>query len=268
MRGSVSVVQRRAAIPPAATGLPGRRDGSVDWRDEGILLAVRRHGETAAIIDVLTARHGRHAGVVRGGASRKIAPVLQPGSQLDVTWRARLEDHLGTFTVEPLASRAGLLGDRLALAGLNAVTSLLVYSLPEREAHDALYGRTRALLDMMADSQFWPLAYVRWEMALLDDLGFGLDLKRCAVTGSSEGLAYVSPKSGRAVSETGAGDWAERLLPLPPPLLGAGDGSAAQVVEALNVTGHFLTAGLAHSLGDKPVPEARARLVDLLARRG
>ena len=110
----------------------------MDWRDEGILLAVRRHGESAAIIEVLTAEHGRHAGVVRGGASRKIAPVLQPGAQLDLAWRARLEEHLGAFTVEPVRSRAGLLSDRSALAALNAVTALLTFALPEREVHARL----------------------------------------------------------------------------------------------------------------------------------
>ncbi len=232
----------------------------------GILLAVRRHGEHAAIIDVLTEAHGRHAGVVRGGASRKVAPILQPGAQLDVAWRARLEDHLGSFTVEPVRSRAGLLSDRVALAALNAATALLLFALPEREAHPGLYRRTVALFDMLGEGEFWPLAYVRWEMALLDDTGFGLDLSACAVTGATEELAYVSPKSGRAVSRAGAGDWADRLLPLSPALLGSGDGSGEEIVAALRVTGHFLTAGLAQSLGDKPVPEARARLVDLLTR--
>ena len=240
----------------------------MDWREEGILLAVRRHGEHAAIIDVLTEGHGRHAGVVRGGASRKVAPILQPGAQLDVAWRARLEDHLGSFTVEPVKSRAGLLSDRVALAALNAATALLLFALPEREAHPRLYRRTVALFDMLGEGEFWPLAYVRWEMALLDDTGFGLDLSACAVTAATEDLAYVSPKSGRAVSRAGAGDWADRLLPLSPALLGRGDGSGEEIVAALRVTGHFLTAGLAQSLGDKPVPEARARLVDLLARDG
>ncbi len=111
----------------------------MEWRDHGILLNVRRHGETAAIIEVFTEHHGRHAGVVRGGTSRKIAPILQPGAQLDVTWRARLEDHIGSYTVEPIRSRASAMSDRLALAGLNAVTALLAFCLPEREAHKTLY---------------------------------------------------------------------------------------------------------------------------------
>ena len=114
----------------------------MEWRDHGILLNVRRHGETSAIVEVFTESHGRHAGVVRGGTSRKIAPILQPGAQLDVTWRARLEDHIGSYTVEPIRSRAGAMSDRLALAGLNAVTTLLAFCLPEREAHQNLYARS------------------------------------------------------------------------------------------------------------------------------
>lgn len=239
----------------------------MEWRAEGLLLIKRRHGENAAIIEVLTEAHGRHAGIVRGGTSRRIAPLLQPGSQLDLTWRARLEDHLGTFTVEPVKSRAAaLMGDRRMLAGLNALTSLLVYALPEREAHPMLYSRTLTVLDMMEEGPFWTLAYLRWEMALLEDLGFGLDLTSCAVTGATEGLAYVSPRTGRAVSSKGAGEWAGRLLPLSPALLGAGDGSAKEVSEGLRVTGHFLETRLAPALGNKRIPAARHRLIDLIAR--
>ena len=121
----------------------------MDWRDHGILLGQRRHGETSAIIEVFTRDHGRHAGIVRGGTSRKIAPILQPGAQLDVTWRARLEDHMGSFTVEPMRSRAAAaMSGRLALAGLNSVCALLRFCLPEREAHHALYQRSEQLLDL------------------------------------------------------------------------------------------------------------------------
>ena len=240
----------------------------MEWREDGLLLSQRRHGESSAIIEVFTRFHGRHAGVVRGGASRKIAPLIQPGAQLDVTWRARLEDHLGTFSVEPVQSRAFLLSDRLMLAGLNALTSLLSFALPEREAHPALYDRTLAVLDMMEESPFWTLAYLRWELALLEDLGFGLDLSRCAVTGSEDNLTYVSPKSGRAVSKAAAGEWAERLLPLSPALIVEGDGSVEDLLAGLRVSGHFLDQRLAPSLGDRPIPAARNRLVDLIARTG
>lgn len=241
----------------------------MEWRDQGAVLSVRRHGETAAIIEVFTAEHGRHAGVVRGGASRKIAPVLQPGAQVDVTWRARLEDHLGAFAVEPVQSRAAaVMSDRLALAGLNAACALLAFCLPEREAHPVLYRRTVALLDMLGQTEAWPLAYLRWELSLLEDMGFGLDLTRCAVTGVEAGLVYVSPKTGRAVSTAGAGEWADKLLPLPKSLLGQGPVDPAGIREGLVTTGFFLTKWLAPQLGDKPLPQARQRLIDGLARQG
>ena len=239
----------------------------MEWRDQGILLNPRRHGETSAIIEVFTASQGRHAGVVRGGTSRKIAPILQPGAQLDVAWRARLEDHIGAFTVEPVRSRAAVaLADRQALAGLNAVTGLLSFCLPEREAHPSLYQRTQSLLDLLDQQDLWPLAYLRWEVSLLEEMGYALDLTQCAVTGSTEGLVYVSPKSGRAVSEAGAGEWAERLLPLPDVLRGLGGAEDHEIAQAFVTTGYFLNSHLAHDLG-KPLPEARARFVDAFTRR-
>lgn len=239
----------------------------MEWRDQGILLSLRKHGETSVIIDTFTATHGRHAGVVRGGVSRKLAPILQPGAQLDLAWRARLEEHLGAFTVEPVKSRAAaVMGDRAALAGLNAMTALLSFALPEREVHVRLYEKSVQMFDLLGQSPAWPVAYLQWELALLEELGFGLDLTACAVTGQTDDLAYVSPKSGRAVSAEGAGEWIDRLLPLPPELLGMVTDDLAGVVEGLTTTGHFLTYGLAHALGDKPLPEARARLVDRLSR--
>lgn len=229
---------------------------------------MRRHGESSAIIDVFTEEHGRHAGVVRGGASRRMAPVLQPGAQLDVTWRARLEDHLGSYHAEPLRSRAAAaLSGRLALAGLNAVTALLAFCLPEREPHPDLYMRSERLLDLLEHEDLWPLAYLQWELALLEEVGFGLDLSACAVTGRLAGLAFVSPKTGRAVSREGAGEWADRLLPLPPVLLGQGDAGDTEILQALRTTGYFLETHLAPSLGSHPLPEARGRLMDLLSRR-
>ena len=240
----------------------------MEWRDTGSLLAVRRHGETSAIVEVFTAAHGRHAGVIRGGTSRKLAPALQPGALLDVTWRARLDVHIGTFTVEPLRSRAAdLMSGRLTLAALNSVCALLSFALPEREPHPALHGHTEALLDLIGVNEVWPLAYLRWELALLEELGFGLDLSSCAVTGAAGGLAYVSPKSGRGVSADGAGAWADRLLPLPPALLGAGSGALDEIAQGLTTTGFFLATRVAPALGDKPIPAARQRFADLLARQ-
>ena len=239
----------------------------IEWRDEAALLSVRPFGETSVIIEVFSATHGRHAGVVRGGISRKIAPTLQPGAQLSVAWKARLDNHLGAFTVEPIRSRAAVaMGDRLALAGLNAVCALLTLILPEREPHAGLYTRTIGLLDLLGKSDVWPLAYLRWEQALLDEMGFGMDLSACAVRGTNEELIYVSPKTGRAVRRQAAGDWADRLLPLPPVLAGQGDATNAEIVTALRTTGHFLEHRLIASLGDRPVPSARARLIEAIAR--
>lgn len=239
----------------------------MQWRDHGILLTSRRHGESAVIIDVFTQSHGRHAGVVRGGASRKIAPILQPGAQLDLMWRARLEDHLGAYQVEPIRSRAAAaLSGRLALAGLNTVTALLVFCLPEREPHGGLYLRTEQLLDLLGQDDIWPLAYLNWELALLEEMGFGLDLSACAVTGQTHGLIYVSPKSGRAVSAAGAGDWANRMLPLPPCLRGEGPSPDSDVAQAFETTGYFLMHRLAPVLASKPLPESRARFIETFSR--
>ena len=240
----------------------------MDWRDTGILLTARMHGENSAILEVLTPSRGLHAGVLRGANSRKMAPVLQPGAQLDLAWRARLEEHLGSFTAELQRSRAAqVMNSRLALAGLNAVCALLRFALPEREAHLPLYERTEQLFDLLGQDEIWPLAYLRWELALLEELGFGLDLTHCAVTGATEALEFVSPKTGRAVTRKGAGEWSDRLLPLPPVLLGVGDADDTEVAAGLRLTGHFLTHNFAHEQGGKPLPNARARFVQVFERR-
>lgn len=240
----------------------------MEWRDTGILLAARPHGESSAILDVLTPGRGLHSGVVRGGASRKMAPILQPGAQLDLVWRARLEDHLGSFSAELIRSRSAVvMSSRLALAGLNTVTALLRYVLPEREANLSLYRRTEGLLDLLSQEDLWPLAYLKWELALLEELGFGMDLRSCAVTGATEGLCYVSPKTGRAVTAEGAGDWASKLLPLPPVLVGLGGAEDEDVLAGLKLTGFFLAEHLAPELGAKPIPDARGRFLAALQRR-
>ncbi|NKX41139.1 DNA repair protein RecO [Rhodobacteraceae bacterium R_SAG2] len=240
----------------------------MEWRDQGILLRMRRHGEGSAIVDMFTAEHGRHAGVIRGGASRKMAPILQPGAQLDLLWRARLEDHLGSYQAELMRSRAGAaLSGRLALAGLNAVTGLLAFCLPDREPHPDLYLRSERLLDLLGQDEVWPLAYLQWEMALLEELGFGLDLSCCAVSGALDELIYISPKSGRAVSRASAGEWADRLLPLPAVMRGEGEAGTAEILQGLSTTGFFLEHRLAPSLGNTPLPEARGRFLDVLTRQ-
>ncbi|WP_071797882.1 DNA repair protein RecO [Natronohydrobacter thiooxidans] len=236
----------------------------MDWRDEGILLRTQRHGEATAIIEVFSALHGRHAGAVRGGGSRKMAATLQPGAQLDLTWRARLEEHLGSFSVELLQARAGrILGDRLALAALNSVCALCRYALPERMAYPGFYARTVDLLDQLGQPG-WLRLYALWEVHLLETAGFGLDLQQCAVTGAQSGLAYVSPRTGRAVTVAGAGAYADRLLTLPAALIDARAGfSTTELRQALHLTGYFLQHWLAESTG-RALPEARARLVALL----
>ncbi|MDJ0825548.1 MAG: DNA repair protein RecO [Rhodobacter sp.] len=239
----------------------------MDWQDTGTVLVARRHGETSAILQVFTEAHGRHAGVVRGATSRKMQPVLQPGSQVAVTWRARLEDHLGSYAVEPVRSRAALMTGRLELAALNAVTALLVFTLPEREPHPALYARTVALLDLIGETDLWPLAYLHWELALLEEMGFGLDLSACAVTGARDGLAFVSTKTGRAVTAEAAGPWKDRLLPLPACLQSPEPAPAGDIALGLRTTGFFLENRLAPSLGDRPLPDARRRFTDLLSRQ-
>ncbi|MEM9250040.1 MAG: DNA repair protein RecO [Pseudomonadota bacterium] len=240
----------------------------MEWRAEAILLAVRRHGETAAIIDVLGEVQGRQPGIVRGGAGRRLAPILQPGTTLDVTWRARIEAHLGTMVVEPIKARAGaMMGDRESLAGLSSVTALCAFGLPERQPYPALFRQTEALLDMIGQTEVWPFAYLLWEVALLAEMGYGLDLSSCAVTGATERLAYVSPRSGRAVTEEGAGPWADRLLPLPACLTGTPPDTLADVVTGLRTTGYFLEHRLAAAQAGRPLPPSRARLVASLERR-
>ncbi len=233
----------------------------MEWRDQGALLGVRRYGETSVIIEVFTQSRGRHAGMVRGGAGRKLSPILQPGAQLDLEWRARLEEHLGHFRVESVHARAaGIMSDRTALAALNTICGLLRFALPERAPHAALYHKTTDLLDHLCEGD-WLRPYLMWELNLLEDLGFGLDLNTCAVTGHTTDLAYVSPKTGRAVSRTGAGNWVDKLLPMP--VLNETADRAA-VLEGLRTTGYFLEHWLAPSLGDKKLPESRSRLVGLI----
>nr|WP_223115830.1 DNA repair protein RecO [Paracoccus amoyensis] len=233
---------------------------------EGTVIARRPHGENAVIIDVLTAEYGRCSGLVPGGASQKRAAMLQPGSRLELRWRARRDDQLGTFAAEPVRLRSAIMGDALALAGLNAVSALLVFTLPERDPHPRLAAATELLLDQMEQGTDWAQDYLHWEMRLLDEMGFGLDLTSCAVTGVREGLAYVSPRSGRAVSRAAAGEWADRLLPLPAILGGAGDNRGRGIEEGLAITGHFLEHQIATEMVGRQLPAARNRLIRRLIK--
>ncbi len=238
----------------------------ITWRDEALLLATRRHGEGDAIVELLTPSRGRHAAVVKGGAGRRQGPSLQPGNSLVVEWRARLENHIGTARVEPVRSRAGaIMADGDALAALTSAAALAIAFLPERAAQPALYAATVALADALAAGPGWPETYARWELMLLAELGFALDLSECAATGATEGLVWVSPKSGRAVSAEAGAPYADRLLPLPGFLLGAAEPDAAGVAQALRLSGWFLEREAAPSFGLDGLPPARARLAERLA---
>jgi len=242
----------------------------MEWSDEAIVLSVRPYGETSAILEALTRTHGRHMGIVRGGASRSRKPTLQPGNTLLAHWRARLSEHLGNFSIEPVKSRAGdMLDSGDALAGLNAFASVAGAALPEREPHENIYHAAEILLDAIAADDFahWAPLYVRWEAGLLEALGFGLDLTRCAATGSLDDLIYVSPKSGRAVS-AGAGEaYRERLFALPPFLLGSQNATPARadIAAGLRLTEYFLLERVL-APHDREMPPARLRLDELATR--
>lgn len=239
----------------------------MEWRDQGILLSARQHGEASVIIDVLTPSLGRHSGFVHGGKSRKLAPVLQPGAQLDLMWKARLQEHIGAFQVELIRSRSAMImSDRRALSGLGAVTGMLLAFLPERETCEPLFYATEQLLDLLEYPEVWSTAYLRWELGLLDILGFGLDLSACAVTGQTHDLVFISPKTGRAISRNGAGKWADRLLPLLPVMLGQDTQYPEDIQQALKVCGHFFEHHVCESLGLKQLPPSRSRFLDSIKK--
>lgn len=235
----------------------------MEWNDEGIVLASRRHGESAAVVSALTRAHGRHAGLVRGGSGKRARSAIQPGNRLQLTWKARLAEQLGAFTWELLApDGARWLADGRRLAAVASACAVAERALPEREAHPAAYQGLADLLAALAGAD-WPSVYVRWELALLAELGYGLDLSRCASTGSADDLIYVSPRSGQAVSRAAGDPYKSRLLALPEFLRTGGAGSAADVAAGLTLTGHFLERQVFGAIG-KPVPAARTRLVAAL----
>ena len=206
-------------------------------------------------------------GVVKGGSSRKFAPILQVGAQLDLTWRARLQDHLGSFKVELVRARTvHAMSDRILAAGLTSVSTILSRVLPERQAYDNFYRTTEDLLDLLNQPVIWPMAYLRWELELLTVLGYGLDLSKCAVSGSTENLRYVSPRTGRAISEQAAGEWVPKLLHLPSIILKGSDNSAS-ITDGLKLTGYFLTKKVFNELSVRSPVSERKRFVDLLSQK-
>ena len=238
----------------------------MEWSDEGIFLSAKPLGEANAVAEIFSLGHGRHLGLVRGGRSRRMRPLLQPGNLLRVTWRARLSEHLGGFNLEMTeALAARVLDNRLALAAIGSLTSLAKL-LPERDPHPALYASTLGVLRGLDDPRSWPARLVRWEVQLLQELGFGLDLNQCAATGSERDLAFVSPRSGRAVSRSAGVPYGGKLLALPGFLLeDTLEATEDEVVAGLTLTGYFLEREVFAPQG-LVLPQARDRLVALLSR--
>ncbi len=238
----------------------------MQWEAEALVLAARPHGESSAIVDVFSREHGRFAGLVRGGNSRRLRPILQPGNMVVATWRARLSEHLGTMTVDAgRAHAAEAMADAKALAGLSALCALMQIT-PERQAYPRLYETLMLVLGAMDDKAMWPVLLARYEMALLEEIGFGLDLSCCAATGVVDELEYVSPRSGRAVSRAAAQPYLDKMFVLPQFLLDpSADASDDDVQKAMVLTGHFLERRVYLPNGMK-MPPARQRLVDILTR--
>ena len=238
----------------------------ITWQDDAIILSARPHGEDAVLVQALTAQHGRYAGLVRGGQSRRARGSYEPGNLVHAQWRARLPDHLGQYSCEVVGSpAAALMDDPARLTALSAVAGMAEAVLPERAAHPGVYAGTRALLTAL-DGEHWAEAYVQWEVLLLRELGFGLDLSGCA-GGGNDRLAYVSPKSGRAVSLSAGAPYRDRLLALPGFLVGEGPGGAAAVAEGLHLTGFFLRRHVLDP-SDRAMPAVRDRLAARFARGG
>jgi len=238
------------------------------WIDEGVILSVRPHGETAAVAEIFTRTHGRHLGLVHGGRSGRLRPVLQTGNHVEAVWKARLAEHLGQVRVELRRGYAAMvMEDALALAGLSSMCAL-ARLLPERDPHPSLFEVTLFVLGFLDEGTVWPALMVRWELALLDELGFGLDLSSCAATGTKEDLIYVSPKSGRAVSASAGEPYKDKLLRLPTFLVKSRQGAIMpqDVIAGLTITGHFLEARVLIPRGEE-MPEARLRFKELIERR-
>ena len=241
----------------------------MEFEDDAFVLSARAHGETGAIVEMITARHGKWAAHVAGAASRRMKPHLQPGARVSARFRSRTPEQLGSATLEPLGEGpAALFDDALALAGLSAAAAVAAGALPEREPHPGAFLGFEAFVEGLGNPDVWPAVYVRFEAGLLADLGFGLDLSKCAVTGSADNLVYVSPRTGRAVSAEAGADYRDRLLALPPFLLSSQGGlSAGDVGAGLKLTAHFLERFIFAPI-NRPLPPARHWLVDRLSEAG
>ncbi|MCJ9429178.1 DNA repair protein RecO [Kordiimonas marina] len=244
----------------------------MEWQDDGIVLSAARYGESDALLEVMTASHGRVRGFVKGGSGRRQRANLQVGNRLRLNWYSRIEANLGRFSAELVYSPLGLMmGEGARLSALSAVASVIASTLPEREDHAEIYERLLAVLDLLEEEEgtsvLWAGALARLELAILSALGYGLDLTSCAATGTTENLAYVSPKSARAVSREAAGPYKERLLPLPGFLLEAPLAGVTpdDVLGGLRLTGFFLDrqVWVVHGKGQPP---ARDRFIASLMR--
>ena len=241
----------------------------MEFEDDAFVLSARAHGEAGAIVELLTQRHGKYAAHVAGGASRKMRPFLQPGARVLARYRARVSEQLGSAAIEPVGEGpAALFDDPAALAALSAAAAVTAGALPEREPHAGVFYGLEALILALQSPPVWPAVYVRFEAGLLQELGFGLDLSRCAATGGVDDLIYVSPRTGRAVSRGAGEPYKDKLLKLPPFLLGAQAGlSEGDVDLGLILTGHFLEQFVFSPL-NRPLPPARVWLVDRLRDNG
>jgi DNA repair protein RecO (recombination protein O) len=238
----------------------------MQWHDNGFVLSARRHGESASIIELLTSAHGRHAGLVRGGQSPRMRAVLQPGNAVAAIWRGRLDEHLGTIGCELVRAHAArLLDDPGRLAGLTSAAALVAAALPEREPHHDVFVLFARLVDALDSAIDWRAHYVRWEQDLLGALGFGLDLGQCAVSGETVDLAYVSPRTGRAVSRAAGLPYHDKLLVLPNFLWNDAPADEAQLALGMTLTGYFLVHHLFAPQG-RALPAARLRLAERMRR--
>jgi DNA repair protein RecO (recombination protein O) len=241
----------------------------VEFDDDAFVLAARAHGEAGAIVELLTQMHGKWAAHVAGGASRRLRPLMQPGARVRLRYRARTAEQLGSASLESEGEGpSALFDDPLALAGLASAAAVLSAALPEREPYPGAFLAFEALLEALGLPEIWPAVLVRFEAGLLEILGFGLDLGRCAVTGSTDDLAWVSPRTGRAVSAQAGEPWKDRLLPLPRFLISAQEPvGPGDVGAGLAITGRFLEQ-FVFGVVSRPLPAARVRLTEVLADAG
>jgi len=240
----------------------------MDWIDEGILLNTTPHGERSAILQVFTPKKGRHAGVIRNAFSPKMVSILQPSAQLSLSWSSRLEEHLGNFKVDLIRTRADILmANKVALAAFNSLSALCISILAERDPMPDLYSVTEQFLDEIAIKENWEFLYLEWELKLLSCIGFGLELEKCAVTETTENLAYISPKSGKAVCQAIGKDYRKKLLPFPSILRSdrsLHSASRDELVLGLGLTGFFIEKWLDYSIENKKIMMIRKRFIHSL----